>query len=123
MQYIALIHASEEGRDERREQTWKDYGAFFADERVERAYRGGDALGPSTLATRVRVRGGRRSVLDGPFIESKEQLAGFMIFECEDLDEALELAARIPDARRGVVEVRPLAQPPDCHEENASWRR
>jgi hypothetical protein len=66
------------------------------------------ALQPAHATTCVRVRDGKRSVTDGPFAETKEQVAGFFLVQARDLDEALQIAARIPAARLGTVEVRPL---------------
>ena len=71
---------------------------------------GGDALQPVHTATTLRVRDGRVSITDGPFAETKEQLAGFYMLEAADLDEALKLAAKIPPARIGSIEVRPVRQ-------------
>ena len=69
---------------------------------------GGQALQPVTTATTVRVRNGKVTTTDGPFAETKEQLAGFYLFEARDLDEAIRLASRIPPARLGSIEVRPV---------------
>ena len=69
---------------------------------------GGNALQPTATATSVRVRNGERLVTDGPFAETKEQLAGFYLMEARDLNEAIQLAAKIPPARYGSVEVRPI---------------
>ncbi len=69
---------------------------------------GGDALHPTGAATTVRVRDGKTLTSDGPFAETKEQLGGFYILDCENLDEAIKWAAKIPDVRRGSVEIRPL---------------
>lgn len=69
---------------------------------------GGGALEEPGGATTIRVQGGRRHVQDGPFVETKEQLGGFMILDCESLDVALEWAARCPAAATGAVEVRPM---------------
>ena len=69
-----------------------------------------EALHPVRAATTVRVREGRVSITDGPFAETKEQLAGFYLIEAEDLDDALRVAARIPAARVGSVEVRPVRE-------------
>ena len=69
-----------------------------------------EALEPVDTATTVRVRGGKAVITDGPFAETKEQLAGFYLVEAADLDEALEIAAKIPPAREGSVEVRPVRQ-------------
>jgi hypothetical protein len=69
-----------------------------------------EALQPVETATTVRVRGGRATITDGPFAETKEQLAGFYLVDASNLDEALEIAAKIPPAREGSVEVRPIRQ-------------
>jgi hypothetical protein len=68
----------------------------------------GEALQPTPTATTVRVRDGEAMLSDGPFAETKEQLGGFYVLECADLDEALDLAGKIPDAATGAVEVRPV---------------
>jgi hypothetical protein len=69
---------------------------------------GGDGLQPAATATTVRVRDGERLLTDGPYAETKEQLGGFYMLECKDLDEALSWAARIPEAKTGSIEVRPV---------------
>ena len=69
-----------------------------------------EALQPIETATTVRVRGGRATITDGPFAETKEQLAGFYLVEAENLDQALEIATKIPPAREGSIEVRPVRQ-------------
>lgn len=71
---------------------------------------GGEALEPVHTATTVRVRNGKVAVTDGPFAETKEQLAGFYFIDARDLDEALQIAARIPPARVGSIEVRPVRE-------------
>jgi hypothetical protein len=68
----------------------------------------GDGLQPTATATTVRVRDGERLLTDGPYAETKEQLGGFYMLECKDLDEALAWAARIPEAKSGAIEVRPV---------------
>ena len=72
-------------------------------------YAGGQALQPVRTAKTVRLRNGQISITDGPFTETKEQLAGFYLIDAKDLDEALELAAKIPPVRIGSIEVRPIA--------------
>jgi hypothetical protein len=72
---------------------------------------GGQRLEPERRAARVRVRGGRRSITDGPFAETKEVLGGFYLIECATRDEALDWAARCPSAEHGTVEVRPIWEP------------
>jgi hypothetical protein len=85
--------------------------AVFTREVMERGImEGGEALQPATTATSVRVRGDETLVTDGPFAETKEELGGFYLLECRDLDEAIELAARIPGARQGTIEVRPILE-------------
>jgi len=73
-------------------------------------YLGGHPLYPSSAATSVRVRDGKRFVTDGPFAETREQLGGYMIIDVKDLDEALAIAARVPLARTSTVEVRPVRE-------------
>jgi hypothetical protein len=68
----------------------------------------GDGLQPTATATTVRVRDGERLLTDGPYAETKEQLGGFYALECKDLDEALEWASKIPEAKTGSIEVRPV---------------
>ncbi len=80
------------------DQAFKDAGVFV----------GGEALEPSSTATRVRVRGGKTETMDGPFAETKEQLGGYYILDCENLDEAIKYAAMIPVEETGTLEVRPL---------------
>jgi hypothetical protein len=79
-------------------QEMQDKGVFVA----------GDGLHPSPTATTVRVRDGERSVVDGPFAETKEALGGFYVLDCKDLDEAIEWAAKIPGSQVGSVEIRPV---------------
>jgi hypothetical protein len=95
--------------------TPEDIGAIFAahGEFGEAAGKagvmlGGDGLQPVATATTVRVRDDERLLTDGPYAETKEQLGGFYLLECKDLDEALVWAARIPEAKTGAVEVRPV---------------
>ena len=71
-------------------------------------YVGGEALQPSSTATRVRVRGGKQETMDGPFAETKEQLGGYYVLDCKNLDEAIRYAAMIPVHETGTIEVRPL---------------
>lgn len=85
-----------------------EYGAFVEECQARGVMRGSARLLPTSAASTVRVRDGKTVVTDGPFAETKEQFGGFFHLECKDLDEALELAARIPTARHGSIEVRPL---------------
>jgi len=86
------------------------YAAYTKDVLERGIMQSGEALQPSTAATSVRVRDGETLVTDGPFAETKEELGGFYLFECKDLDEAIELAARIPGAQQGTIEVRPILE-------------
>jgi hypothetical protein len=110
MKYMALIYG-----DENREQTMTPddyktemdaYYAFGA-KAGERAV-AGEALHPTRTAKTVRVRDGQVLTTDGPFAETKEQLGGYYILECDNLDEALEIASWIPGAKNGSIEVRPI---------------
>jgi hypothetical protein len=87
--------------------------AVYRETRARGAYVSSEALGRTTEARTVRVRNGRAHTTDGPFAETKEVLGGFYVLDCRDLDEALALAAKIPDARVGAVEVRPVVRVPD----------
>lgn len=84
------------------------YDRFTREVRERGVMLGGEALQPTATATSVRVREHGTVVTDGPFAETKEALGGFYLLDCRDLDEAIELAARIPGARRGTIEIRPI---------------
>ncbi len=84
------------------------YGAFGQEIEEAGVHVAGEGLQPTATATTVRVRDGERLVSDGPFAETKEQLGGFYLLECKDLDEALAWASKIPGAQIGAVEVRPV---------------
>ncbi len=85
-----------------------EYGAFGEEMGRRGVLRGGERLRPTTDATTVRVRDGQTLTSDGPFAETKEQMGGFYIVDCKDLDEAIEVAGKIPSARTGTIEVRPI---------------
>lgn len=112
MNYLLLIYEDEKAlhaRDEKtRNQVFQEYGAFTASVRDGGQFVAGDALQPTSTATSVRVRDGETITTDGPFAETKEQLGGFYLVSAKDLDEAISLAARIPSARFGTIEVRPI---------------
>ena len=107
MQYLLAIYD-----DETRwakgyiESELKEYGSFGKE--FAGAIKGGNALQPTSAATTVRVRNGKRLTTDGPFAETKEQLGGFYLVEASDLDQAINIAAKIPAARYGSIEVRPI---------------
>jgi len=90
------------------------YNEFTKDIVDRGLMQGGEALQPTTTATTVRVRGDETLTTDGPFAETKEQLGGFYLVDCKDLDEAIETAARIPGARDGAIEVRPVMEFPEA---------
>jgi hypothetical protein len=112
MQYLLLIYDSEkeyqELADEERNGLHGEYFSFTGSIRESGNFVGGAQLQPTGTATSIRVRNGDTLVTDGPFAETKEQLGGFYLIEATDVDEAIALAARIPSARLGTIEVRPL---------------
>jgi len=87
-----------------------EYFAFTEGIKKSGHYLGGEALKPTQTASTVRVRSGKISTTDGPFAETKEQLGGFYLINCNDLDEALQIAASLPGVERGSIEVRPLME-------------
>ena len=105
MQYLLLIHDDE---TEDREDLMPEYMAFSEALRGSGALVGANQLQPAETATIVRVRSGDTLVTDGPFIETKETLGGYYLIDVETIDEALEWAAKIPSARFGHIEVRPV---------------
>ncbi len=115
MRYLLLIYTPESTEAVPAEAMQKEqaaYGAFTADIRARGIFQAGEALQPTTTATTVRVSDGRTITTDGPFAETKEALGGFYLIEAKDLDEAIEVAARIPAAARGSIEVRPIWELP-----------
>jgi hypothetical protein len=111
MQYILLIYSDEKTRPSsaaEMDRMLGEYMAFTQDIVKSGNFKAGDPLEPTSSATTVRVREGRTLTTDGPFAETKEQLGGYYIVEAKDLDEAIAIAARIPGARHGSIEVRPI---------------
>ncbi len=114
MKYALLIYTQEanepqEGTPEA-EQVMKDYYEYTNAISAQGINLGGEALMPTPTATTVRVRDGETLTTDGPFAETKEQLGGFYLVECADLDGAIEAAAGIPRAKHGSIEVRPIIE-------------
>ena len=107
MKYLCLVYLEEEKLHAVPDTECFACGQSFRDKGV---LLGAEALQPTATATTVRVRNGKLAVTDGPFAETKEQLAGFYLFDAHDLNEAIAFAARIPPAREGSVEVRPVRQ-------------
>lgn len=113
MKYLLLIYLDEKALSESERQTCYAESLQLAHEIHARGqYLGANPLYPTAMATSVRVREGRRSVTDGPFAETREQLGGYFLIETENLDEAIAVAERIPMARKGTVEVRPVIDIP-----------
>ena len=112
MQYMLLIYGDETERlkpnDPGRAALFQEYGQFTEGIRRSGNFLAGAPLRPTATATTVRVRDGKRLVTDGPFAETREQLGGYYLVEAKDLDEAIAIAARIPGARSGSIEVRPV---------------
>lgn len=113
MRYMLLIYNDEKALDEDERQACYRESAQLAcalDDAGQ--YIATAPLYPTSMAMSVRVRGGKRMVTDGPFAETHEQLGGFFLIEAEDLDEAIAVAERIPGARFGTVEIRPVLEVP-----------
>lgn len=112
MQYLLMIYGPEKlwgGYTEaEKQEIYKEYGELIGDMKEKGNYIGGHELQPTAMATTVRVRNGKKAITDGPFAETKEQLGGYFLVEAKDLDEALAIAARIPSATSGSIEVRPV---------------
>ncbi len=116
MKYMLLIYDDEQvwGRlgEAERQQIMAEYGQFTEQVKAAGQYVAGAQLQPTQSATSVRVRDGKRLLTDGPFAETREQLGGYYLVDAKDLDEAIAIAGRIPSARVGTVEVRPVIEVP-----------
>lgn len=116
MQYLLLIYDEESTwenmPEEERNRLYGEYMAFTQELKDAGAYVTADQLQPTSAATSIRVRDDEQLTTDGPFAETKEQLGGFYLIDVESLDEAIEWAAKIPSARLGTIEVRPIVQVP-----------
>jgi hypothetical protein len=112
MRYVLLVCDSETAQltAEAQERSQAGYAAFYDEMTARGVLVERVRLRPTTTATTVRERGSGLVVADGPFAETKEQIAGFYVIECADLDEAIAIAAKVPAARSGTVEVRPVWQ-------------
>jgi hypothetical protein len=110
MRYMMLIHHDEAALAKAPPSLWGDYAAF--NEAIAKAnisFEAGNRLQPSSAASTVRVADGATAVLDGPYADTKEQLAGYFMIDVADLDQAIAWAGRCPSARYGSIEIRPLA--------------
>ena len=114
MQFMLLIYFTEQSLDEaEREECYQESARLAHELHANGQYRSAAPLHPTPTATSVRVRDNKALVVDGPFAETREQLGGYFVVEARDRDEAIGIAARIPMARRGTVEVRPVIALPD----------
>lgn len=113
MKYMLLIYHDEKSLGEEERQACYGESLQLVDEIRKRGqYLAANPLQPTAMATSVRVRDGRRSVTDGPFAETREQLGGYFLIEANHLDEAIAVAERVPMARKGTVEIRPVIEIP-----------
>ena len=111
MKYLLLIYMADGAMSETdKEHCYQESTKLCHDLKSKGQFLGANPLHPVTTATSVRVRNGKRLVTDGPFVETREQLGGYMIIDVKDLDEALAIAARIPLARTSTIEVRPVRE-------------
>jgi hypothetical protein len=111
MKYMLLIYLDEQALSEdERQACYVESTQLAHDIAAQGKYIAADPLHSVTTATSVRVREGKRFVTDGPFAETREQLGGYFLIDAQDLDEAIGIAARIPMARKGTVEIRPVIE-------------
>jgi hypothetical protein len=112
MQYMMLIYSNEADwaslSEEQRKAELQQYFAFTKETRERGMLVAGEEIHPTQMATTVRVRDGNTTTAPGPFAQTQEQLGGYYVLNCKDLDEAIEMAAKIPGAKNGSVEIRPL---------------
>ena len=114
MKYMLLIYADEQAWNEaEREECYGESAQLAHQLQTNGQYLGASPLQPVAMATSVRVRNGKPLVTDGPFAETREQLGGYFLVNAKDLDEAIGIASRIPGARRGTVEIRPVTEIPN----------
>ena len=117
MKYMLLIYADEQvWTDGEREQCYKDSTDLTHELKASGQYLGASPLQSVSTATSVQVRNGRRLITDGPFAETREQLGGYFMVEAKDLDDAISIAGRIPAAKKGTVEIRPVVEIPNLPE-------
>ena len=111
MKYMLLIYMHENAMNEsERQQCYKDSTAITHDLHARGQFIAASPLQPIATATSVRMREGKRLVTDGPFAETREQLGGYFLVDAKDLDTAIDIASRIPGARKGTVEIRPVVE-------------
>ena len=113
MKYMLLIYGDENALSEtERQECYEESTQLAHDIHGSGHYLAANPLQPTAMATSVRMRDGKRLVTDGPFAETREQLGGYFLIDAKNLDEAIAIAARIPMARKGTVEVRPVIEIP-----------
>jgi hypothetical protein len=111
MKYMLLIYANEQAWTEpEREQCYGDSTQLCNQLKAKGQFLAASPLQPVATATSVQVRGGKRLVTDGPFAETREQLGGYFLVDAKNLDDAIEIAGRIPGATKGTVEIRPVLE-------------
>lgn len=111
MKYMLLVYLEENSLSEtEREHCYVESAELACDLSAQGKYLSAGPLYPTTTATSVRVRNGKRLVTDGPFAETREQLGGYYLIEARDLDEAMKIAERVPVARHGTIEIRPVLE-------------
>ena len=117
MKYMLLIYMHEDAMsEEERQSCYRESTQLAHDLQARGQYISANPLQPVAMATSVRVREGKRVVTDGPFAETREQLGGYFLVEARDLNEAIAVASKIPAARKGTVEVRPVMEIPNLPE-------
>ena len=113
MKYMLLIYADEHALSEtERQQCYAESTQFAHEIKASGQYLAANPLHPTSMATSVQVRDGKRLVTEGPFAEAREQLGGYFLIDAKDLDQAIGIAARIPMARKGTVKIRPVIEIP-----------
>ena len=117
MKYVLMIYEDENAgwrtlSPAEQKEFFGGYGQLTQELKEGGRFAGGARLQPTTAATSVRLRSGERLITDGPFAETREHLGGFYVIEASDLDEAVEVASRIPSVRLGTIEIRPVVETP-----------
>ena len=121
MQYMLLIYLDENALNEaERERCYAESAQFARQLSASGQYRAASPLHPTSTATSLRIRDGKRVVTDGPFAETREQLGGFFLIDVQDLDKAIDIAAKIPAGKWGTVEIRPVMEISGLPEANIS---
>lgn len=123
MKYMLLIYGDEQALDDTtREACYGESAQVAREIDASGKYLGASPLHPTSAATSVRVRSGKRVVTDGPFAETREQLGGYYLVDANDLDDAIDIAERIPGARWGTIEIRPVMEIAGLPEDESSGK-